>query len=311
MSQSSSADRVSAAICTRNRPDKIGTAVASVLANDFPGLQLTVIDQSTDGQTESIMATLAKDEPRLRYVRVAETGLSRAYNRAIENTSGEMIAFTDDDCVVPTDWIANVVAAFDANPDVDLLYGRVIPLVDTLEDLTLTPYLDIAKPERLSKRDGFRVFGMGANFAARRRLFDNIGPFDVVLGGGGLLKSSQDFDLAYRAYRSGSVILLDPDVVLRHDGRREHDDWPSLLTNYGVGDGGFYAKHVRCRDLYALSLLIRQVVSKGGRRFVKRVLGRASGRDVYVRSMLRGVRESFRYKVDRSRRLYVEPSGKS
>ena len=42
------------------------------------------------------------------------------------------------------------------------------------------------------------IYGMGANFAARRGLMERVGGFDEILGGGGPLKSSQDFDLQYR-----------------------------------------------------------------------------------------------------------------
>ena len=48
---------VSAVICTRNRPDKIGNAVESVLANTYPNFDLTIIDQSTNGETEAIVAS--------------------------------------------------------------------------------------------------------------------------------------------------------------------------------------------------------------------------------------------------------------
>ena len=41
---------VSAVICTRNRPDLIGTAVSSVLANTYPSFDLLVVDQSTDAR---------------------------------------------------------------------------------------------------------------------------------------------------------------------------------------------------------------------------------------------------------------------
>ena len=57
---------VSAVICTRNRDDKIGTAVASVLANDYPSFDLTIIDQSTTEATRKVVEAI--DDPRLRYV---------------------------------------------------------------------------------------------------------------------------------------------------------------------------------------------------------------------------------------------------
>jgi glycosyltransferase involved in cell wall biosynthesis len=298
---------VSAVICTRNRPDKIGQAVASVLANEYPNFELTVIDQSTTDATEVALRDLLDADPRLHYIHSDEPGLSRAYNNGIGRTTGEIIAFTDDDCVVPSDWISTIAAAFESEPDGDLLYGQVVPLHLDAES-GLTPSLPITEPTRLSRKDGFRVFGMGANFAARRRLFTRVGGFDEILGGGGPLKSSQDYDLAYRTYRAGSVILLRPDVTLRHDGRREAEDWPALLTAYGIGDGAFYAKHVRCRDPYALWLLTRRLIDAFGRVVVRAVRRRRPNGGHYARGMLVGIRDSFKFGVDRQTRLYREKS---
>lgn len=295
---------VSAVICTRNRPDKIRTAVETVLGNDYAHFDLTVVDQSTDGQTREIVEEIAAADDRLRYVPMAKSGLSKAYNLAIAATTGKILAFTDDDCIAPTGWMSNVVAAFVEEPDGELLYGQVVAAFPDDHGVALTPYLMIDTPERLAKGEGFRVFGMGANYAARRQLFDRIGGFDEVLGGGGPLKSSQDYDLAYRAYEAGGVILLRPDVVIRHDGRREREDWPELLTNYGFGDGAFYTKHVRCRDPYALWLFIRRLSSMSARFLVKRLLRRPA-KSQYVTGMLQGMRGSFSFDVDRDSRLYV------
>jgi hypothetical protein len=171
-----------------------------------------------------------------------------------------------------------------------------------------TPFLEIPVAQRLSTKDGFKVFGMGANFAARRTLFRSIGGFDTVLGGGGALRSSQDFDLAYRAYRGGHVIVLRPEVSLRHDGRREIEDWPALLVAYGTGDGAFYTKHVRCRDPYALWLLLKQLVGTTVKWVAKTLLGRKPMSLYYVRGFLSGVRESFKFDVDRRTRMYIDPT---
>ncbi len=297
-------------ICTRNREGSIEAAVRSVLANTGVRFHLTVIDQSTSDATGEILRPIAADDERLKYVHVDEAGLSRAYNTGIRMTSSDVIAFTDDDCLVPTDWVAAIVAAFDAEPDGDLLYGQVLAL-ESGPEAALTPSLVIDKPERLSHKDGFRVFGMGANYAARRRLFDRIGGFDEVLGGGGPLRSSQDFDLAYRAYRGHAVILLRPEVVLRHDGRREEDDWPTLLLNYGTGDGAFYTKHVRCRDPLALWLLVKQLVLTTVKNVAKFVMRRDAPGFNYLKGLIAGVRGSFGFDVDRSTRMYVAKAGRS
>jgi glycosyltransferase involved in cell wall biosynthesis len=297
---------VSVVICTRNREDKISNVIASVLANDYPNFDITIVDQSTSSATREVIDGIAEHESRLHYVHRDQAGLSRAYNTGVESSSGEILAFTDDDCIAEPTWIANIVSAFESDPEADLLYGAVLPFGTTADDLAHTPVLGISAPERLSKRDGFRVVGMGANFAARRRLFTRVGPFDNVLGGGGPLRSSQDYDMVYRTVKAGGVVLLRPEVAIRHDGRREHDDWPGLLLAYGTGDGGFYTKHVRCRDPYALWLLAKQLGIGGGKWLVKGVAGKKPTERYYVQGVLAGMRGSFRFGVDRDSRLYVE-----
>ncbi|MEO6123073.1 MAG: glycosyltransferase family A protein [Ilumatobacteraceae bacterium] len=300
------ADDVDVVMCTCNRAGSIVAAVSSILANDYSSFRLTIIDQSTTDATGVALQPIAEADARLRYVHVDEAGLSRAYNTGIRSTSAPTLAFTDDDCVVPVNWIQTIVNAFAAEPDGDLLYGQVVPLV--IGDVD-TPFVQITKPERLSRSDGFRVFGMGANFAARRRLFDRIGPFDEVLGGGGALKSSQDFDMTYRAYKGGSVVILRPEVTLRHNGRREPEDWPGLLRNYGIGDGAFYMKHVRCRDIRALRLLVARFGVGWAKAFAKLFIKRGSNQVPYLKGMAVGMRDSFRFKVDRQQRTYIESSG--
>ena len=101
-----------------------------------------------------------------------------------------------------------------------------------------------------------------------------------MLGGGGPLWSSQDYDLAYRTYKAGGVILLRPEVYVRHDGRREDEDWPKLLLAYGSGDGAFYMKHVRCLDPRATWLFAKQFGTTAAKVVVKTILRRARPRPV-------------------------------
>jgi len=147
---------------------------------------------------------------------------------------------------------------------------------------------------------------MGANFAARRSLFDRIGLFDEVLGGGGPLKSSQDFDLQYRAYVAGCTTIFRPDVKIDHYGVRLPEQWPATDRAYGTGDGAFYAKHARCGDLYALRTLVSQFVKLGVREALHTLgIRRRYSRARYLRGYLSGVIGSFGFRVDRARRMYV------
>ena len=304
--KNSSHSPVSAVICTRNRPDKIGNAVETVLANTYPDFDLTIIDQSTNDETEAIVRRIGERDSRVRYKRMSTSGLSRAYNLAIASTTGPIIAFTDDDCLVPSDWIEKIVTAFEEQRDGELMYGQVVPAYPDDGGGELTPLLRIDRPERLDRANGFRVFGMGANFAARRSLFERAGTFDEVLGGGGPLKSSQDFDLAYRAYRRDAPILLRPEVIVRHDGRREREDWPALLRAYGFGDGAFYSKHVRCGDPYAAWLVVKNCCATTAKIASRWIRGRHAAEVDYLSGFIQGVRGGLKFGVDRATLLYTE-----
>ena len=303
-----SATPVSVIMCTRNRPDLIGNAVASVLGNEYPAFDVLVVDQSTDGKTGDIVRRLAADHPNLHYLHTDKAGLSRAYNIGIRLTSNEILAFTDDDCIAPTNWVRSIVNAFAEEPEGELLYGQVmVPavLADRADDV---PTLDIPNPWKLNRARPFLLYGMGANFAARRTLFQRIGYFDEILGGGGPLKSSQDFDLQYRAYVSGSTTLFRPEVKIDHYGIRSPEQWTGTNRAYGTGDGAFWAKHVRCGDIYAFTLLTKHVFRTLVRETLHRVgiRRKANSRVDYLRGIWAGIRGSFAYAVDRNSRMYLK-----
>jgi glycosyltransferase involved in cell wall biosynthesis len=294
--------KISVVICTRNRSDLIGKAVASVLANDHPDFDVIVVDQSTDDSTERALAGQLSD-PRLRYVHVDRAGLSAAYNLGIRSTEGPIIAFTDDDCIAPRGWLQAIESAFDRNQDVDLLYGQTLAAPEMKDEPGVIPELPFADEQKLGRGYSFRIFGMGADFAMRRRLFHQVGGFDEALGGGGPLKSSQDFDFQYRAFKAGALTLLCPDVWVDHYGIREGKAWNDTLSAYGAGDGAFYLKHVRCGDLLATRLLAGIVLRNLARQILNPVRRRPSSWP-YLRACFAGMRNSLRFKIDKDKRLY-------
>lgn len=296
---------VSVVIPTRGRPDLIGQSVKAVLANDHPDFDVVIVDQSDDDATGRIVRALADADPRLRYLHTAPPGLSRAYNVGACSVSAPILAFTDDDCVARPDWITTIAAAFAAEPDAELLYGRVALPASLALAPGEVPVLPIARAERLDSRRGFRIYGMGANFALRRQLLARIGGFDEILGGGGPLRSSQDFDLQYRAYLSGAVVLLRPEVSVDHYGLRSRSQWPATLRAYGIGDGAFYMKHVRCGDARAGAMLAGRLARTAARQLRHIVDRRRPSQASYLAAILEGVRESMRYPIDRALRLYL------
>jgi GT2 family glycosyltransferase len=305
--------KVSVVICTRNRPDTVGQALESVAECEYPTFDVHVMDQSTDEETKKIVEGLAArfaHKLRINYHHLEKAGLSRAYNLGIAASDGEIVACTDDDVVVPTDWVAQVAKAFQADPKAGLLYGQVLipeSLKEASRNGVIVPNLPITKYERLIKGGArFRVFGMGANYALRRSVAAEVGGFDEALGGGGPLRSSQDFDFAYRVYRAGYAVILTPDVKVDHYGSRTGEQWPGTMKAYGVGDGAFYSKHIRCGDPLAV-MLFGKVLLRAGARYAKTaLLERKIRDDDYTVNLFVGIRDASKFAIDPKHRLYRE-----
>jgi GT2 family glycosyltransferase len=272
------------------------------------------MDQSTTDATKQIVESLAeKYENRcpVHYHHLEKAGLSRAYNAGVSVSDGAVIACTDDDVIVPSGWLAAIARTFEVDPEVGLIYGQVLvpeALKGDVADGLIVPSLEWDQRQRLSQVDrNFKVWGMGANMAVRRSVFEDVGGFDEAMGGGAPLRSSQDFDFSFRTYRSGHAIVLDPEVTVDHYGSRTLDQWPLTESNYAIGNGAFYWKHVRCGDLLAVRWLVTAMVRVVGRMVFRSYHERRPvGVNAYGKNLLKGVLEASRFDIDRSRRLFKE-----
>lgn len=109
--------RISVLIDTYNHERYIEQAIVSVLEQDFPRqeMEIVVVD---DGSTDSTPSIVEKFLPRLRYIRKQNGGQASAFNLAIPQLRGSIVAFLDGD-----DWwtkrkLSVVAETFEANPGI-------------------------------------------------------------------------------------------------------------------------------------------------------------------------------------------------
>jgi len=111
--------KVSVIVPIYNQASFIRETVESVLAQDYPNLELVLSDDgSTDGTTE-ILRRYAEGDPS-RIVHVASesnTGIAGAFNRALDAHTGELIAWLGGDDTMLPGKVARQVAALQARPD--------------------------------------------------------------------------------------------------------------------------------------------------------------------------------------------------
>jgi glycosyltransferase involved in cell wall biosynthesis len=220
---------VSICICTHNRLDDIRECVSALNGQiDVALAEILVVDSASDAFTSAALFELMEGVLAGRLLRLEEPGLSLARNAAIAASSGDWIAFLDDDAVPFPDYFHNLVLAIgSATPRIAFFGGRLVPrwpkgskpvgdrwsrMLSLVDDPT--------------ERDTELGLIYGANIVYRREALAGIeGPFDPSLGRVGTsLKSGEEMRLHSE--------LSDKGYACRYFGNvaAEHKVAPSRLT---------------------------------------------------------------------------------
>ena len=243
---------VSVLVATRDRVDALHLCVTSLLASSYSSFEVIVVDQSAT-------PTALSADPRLRVVHSQAVGKTSALNLGLRQARGSIVAFTDDDCTVPTEWIRHGVERLRAQPDAGLIFGA----------LTAAPHDPATSLIPSFMPPGFEVHrglasaqvraGAGANMFASRALFDQVEGFDELLGPGALFRSCEEFDLYYRTLAAGFAVIRDPDNPVVHWGMRSTTDGSGeqLIRDYWFGEGAVLGRNPRLEALPGDILLAR------------------------------------------------------
>ncbi len=300
---------LSVIICTRNRPQDISLCLPTVLACVTPGTEVLLVDQSDTDDTGQIVRALAREFPALRHLPTATVGKTRALEIGIREAQGDVLAFTDDDCEVPPDWLERIQQEMAAAPAVDVFFGPVLPspAIAGKKDICI-PSWTFAEARDLFPGE---VCGMGANMALRCSVLSRLpaGPlFDPLLGPGAPFPAAEEGDFVYRLRRAGARAALRPSLKVWHRAFRLPAHWQNVLYGYGVGDAAFHLKHARCGDRWAWGAIGRTLARFGTRAAGKALLRRRPNSDwSSLRGYWHGLQVSRARAVDPQTRLYRGP----
>lgn len=200
---------VSVVVPVLNGEATIGRCLESLCNDSYPEdrREIVVVDNGSTDRT----ATLVRDYP-VRLLTEPEPGLSRARNRGIEESRGEIVAFTDADCCVSKRWLDELIGGFDQN-DPAAVTGEVVPYPPS------TPaerYSARRKPSVAAwQRDLSDPWFCFMNAAVRRSAFDRVGLFDVGFAGIGC----EDIDFAWRFADAGLRVRRQARPLVFHQQR--------------------------------------------------------------------------------------------
>jgi GT2 family glycosyltransferase len=244
------------AICTKDRPDDLANCLRHLLkirtkyaADD---LEILVIDNApSDRRTRDIVAAL----PDVRYFLEPREGLNFARNRALEVSTGDIIAFIDDDVTVDQGWLDGLRHALTQHPDAAAFTGLVLPVELQTDAQILFERRGGFQRNFYSKRYGATLpghhsypcvggkFGTGCNMAIRRDVLLRLGGFDEALDTGQALPGGGDTDILYRIIRAGYSLVYEPRFLVFHKHRRNMRQLRSQYArSWGLGLMAYIAK---------------------------------------------------------------------
>jgi cellulose synthase/poly-beta-1,6-N-acetylglucosamine synthase-like glycosyltransferase len=204
-------------------------------------VEVIVVDGNSTDKTREIV----KKYP-VKLVIEGRKGLNLARNVGIKCSNGEIVAFTDSDCIVPPNWITKIVENF-KDPKVSCVGGSAKALdsdfVSQYADnsiVRLMPFF--RKREELEKVKPFFRHPAGCNMAFRRKVAEDVGYFDENIQYG-----FDEVEFADRICKAGYKMVLDPKVSVWHKHRSTLGKFLKQNFQYGKG-GGLVLKRNRLKD---------------------------------------------------------------
>lgn len=215
---------VSVIVPVYNGEHRLPTLLSALHAQTYTNLEIVIVDNNSTDRTAAIIQA----DPSVRYVwEGLQQGCSAARNAALQVAKGEILAFTDDDCIPDPEWVSEGVRSL-SNGDYHLAGGNIQFFLSQTpgyaEWLDASQFLNQAKYV-LSK------FAVTANIFVRRQVFEQIGSFNGAVVSGG------DVIFCRRACEHGFRIGYAEAARISHPARKTLKSLfdKAWRTGYGAG----------------------------------------------------------------------------
>jgi GT2 family glycosyltransferase len=229
----------SVVLCTHRRPRYVAHVLDGLRRLDPPAEEILVVDNdpgNSDCRAEVERAGAC-------YVREDRPGLDRARNAGVRAARGELVAFTDDDCIPAMGWLRALPELF-ADPSVGAVTGPAFAYA--LDTPAQVRFEDQGGHRRGLQRQSFdwRLLtpiaatraGAGLNMIFRRSSLDRLGEmFPPELDAGTPTESGGDMYALYKVLRAGYRVVYDPATYVLHQHRPDARSLHRAIRGYGIG----------------------------------------------------------------------------
>ncbi len=284
-------------ICTYNNAallDRTLIAISKQQVASEVNWQVLVVDNNCTDETVAVVERHIQSGkiPGLRIISEPKQGLTYARLCGVNNTTGDWIAFVDDDCLLQEDWVAQATQFATIHPDCGAFGGKVILDWESPPPVFVPKYgYSFAQQEHGEQPKQVSCL-VGAGIVIRRSALRNIGWINkqfMTDRVGKKLISGGDVELALRL-ASQYELWYNPECKLIHTIPSKRISTKYLMKiNYGLGTSQLYGDSMLWSGLYIVWLFvsifdtIRPSVNVFSN-ILKALVGRSSAPDVAIAS---------------------------
>ncbi|NDC79766.1 MAG: glycosyltransferase [Verrucomicrobia bacterium] len=229
--------KVSVVVCSYNGAATLRGCLEALQKVDYPDFEVILVDDGSKDSTQSIVA----DFPLVKNILQPNRGLSAARNVGLQAAAGEIVAYTDSDCMPDSDWLYFLVSSLlhssyaavggpNLNPPAQ---GPVPAAVAACPGAPTHVLLSDTEAEHIP----------GCNMAYWRSVLEEIGGFDPEFRTAG-----DDVDLCWRLMQAGHKIGFSPSALVWHHRRFTMQAYFRQQKGYGEAEAMLRFKHMQYFD---------------------------------------------------------------
>lgn len=220
---------------TYNRVSLLTKTLESLFRQEHPAFEIIVASDGSSDGTDAYLTRLAT-EGRIQYTKHANSGLAATRRAGLALARGEFVAFTDDDCILPPDWLLRFEQCF-RDPEVvgaggATRTGNPESIYALTNDLISNYFKSV-----LNERFGQAPYLTGNNVAYRKGALDRSGGPDPRFRMG-----AEDRDLAYRVQQGGGRLMYDASIIVAHFNDADFQGFVRHQYRQGKGSQLYYAE---------------------------------------------------------------------
>jgi cellulose synthase/poly-beta-1,6-N-acetylglucosamine synthase-like glycosyltransferase len=234
--------RVSVVVCAYNAERTMDACLESLRTVNYPDYEVIVVN---DGSTDATLAISERHKavydadpggPRMSIISQPNKGLSVARNVGAHAATGEIVAYTDSDCVPDPDWLAFLVFKFVRSGFVAVGGPNFPPPEPHLVPAAVA--VSPGGPTHVLLNDEVAEHIPGCNMAFTKKALDEIGGFEPMYTAAG-----DDVDLCWRLQNRGFAVGFSPAATVWHYRRNSVKAYLKQQMGYGKAEALLYFKH--------------------------------------------------------------------